>query len=285
VKIINPQVCISASSNIGIYLNFDINYIEAFQLNNPGFTPIYANFNGARCDNIELKRRPVIPGDTVHVNVITLNKDCGGTNQFFESETNEQNMPDELQYNFSASVDSVLNGKNPSQSFIPSNAKIKVTMETIVPLNFSSGSYYEYMDSIPNLFIVIGNALNQYPYDDISSTTLIFNITNGLPVKTTFTFDLTDSVGQSIPTTFLESYAIQGGKTDVNGIVQPGQETKQTIQVAVSKDQLATLRKAKKLIYKVRIDGSTINSNIHFTSTNTFDLKVGLYVKGDIKKL
>ena len=285
VKIVNPQVCITASSNIGTYLNFSINYIEAFQINNPAFTPIYANFNGARNTDIELKRRPVNPGDTVHVNVITLNKDCGGTNRFFESETTEQNMPDELQYDFSASLDSVMNGKNSSPSFIPSNAKIKVSMETIVPLNFSSGSYYEYTDSIPNLFVVIGNALNQYPYDNISSTALIFNVTNGLPVKTTFTFDLTDSLGKSIPTTFVESYVIQGGKTDVNGIVQPGQETKQTIQVAVSKDQLGILRKAKKLMYKVRIDGSTIDSNIHFTKTNTFDLKVGLFVKGDIKKL
>jgi len=190
-----------------------------------------------------------------------------------------------LQYGYSACLDSVMNGKSMLASFIPSNAKIKVSMETIVPLNFASGSYYQYTDSIPNLFIVIGNALNQYPYDNISSTALIFNVTNGLPVKTTFTFDLTDSLGKSIPTTFVKSYAIQGGKTDVNGIVQPGQETRQTIQVAVSKDQLAILKTAKKLKYTVRIDGSTVTSNIHFTSTNTFDLKVGLFVKGDIKKL
>ena len=65
-------------------------------------------------------------------------------------------------------------------------------------------------------------------------------------------------------------------------MVQPGKETKQTIQVKVDKDQLYNLKKARFITYKVRAEGDNINSNIHFTATNKFDLSVGLFVNGDV---
>jgi RNase P/RNase MRP subunit p29 len=69
---------------------------------------------------------------------------------------------------------------------------------------------------------------------------------------------------------------------DGNGIVQSGKETKQSIQLVVTKDQLDVLKKARVFKYKVRVDGNDINSNIHFIKSNTFDLKAGLFVKGDV---
>jgi len=108
------------------------------------------------------------------------------------------------------------------------------------------------------------------------------NISNGLPVKTTFTFELIDSLGYKLQTTFEKKYVIAAGKVDANGLVQPGQETKQTLQIVVTKEQLSILKKAKTIRYIVRIEGEELNSNIHFTKWNTFDLKVGLFVKGDI---
>jgi len=278
LKFANPQVYISAISNVGMYLNFRIDYIKAFLSTNQNVNPVFADFNGSKFTDFELKRKPAYPGDTVHLNLPTLNKDWGATNLFFEDESKS----DMLQYNFTASVDtlSALNEKLPS--YITSDAKIKVKINTIIPLNFSKGSYYEYTDTISNIFVAIANALNQFPYSNITSTALILNITNGLPVKTSFTFDLTDSLGKVLPTSFEKNYVIEAGKVDGNGIVQPGKETKQNLQLVVTKEQLEILKKARDLTYKVRIEGNDINSNIHFVKSNTFDLKAGLFVKGDV---
>ena len=274
----NPQVCISATTNIGNYLNFQIDFIKAFRSNNVNSNPVYASFNGNKSTDIELKRKPTKPGDTISLILTTLNKEWGRTNELFEKDP----KPDILQYNFSATVDSILSSRDKSPSFITSDAKLKVMIKTIIPLNFSKGSYYEFQDSIKNLFLVISKVFNQFPYNKISSTSLIFNLTNGLPAKSTFKFDLIDSIGRILPTTFVKDYLIEAGKVDVNGLVQPGKETKQTVEVTVTKDQLVILRKARILFYKVRIEGNDINSNIHFTKTNRFDLKVGLFVKGEV---
>lgn len=280
LKFTNPQVYISATSNIGTYLNFRIDYIKAYKSSNINLNSIFASFNGNKSVNIPLKVRPLIPGKTVEFELPTLDKDWGSTNQLFEFE--DETMPDIMQYKFSATVDSALNNQLKIPSFITSDSKIKVVLKTIIPMSFSKGTYYEYQDSIKNLFLIIANGLNQTPYNNISSTTLVFNITNGLPVNTTFTFEMTDSIGQPILTDFEKKYVIKSGIIDINGIVQPGKETKQTVLVSVSKDQLVILRKAKTIFYKVRIDGNDINSNIHFTKFNTFDVKVGLFVKGDL---
>jgi len=282
IKLANPQVCISASSNIGTYLLFKINYIKSFLSTNQNLKSVYANFNGDRFAITQLNKKPVFPGDTVNIKLPVLNKDWGGTNQLFDNETDEINTPDKVQYDFSASPDSILNKQSKTPSFIPSDASMKVTIKTIIPLNFTRGSYYEFQDSIQNVFAFIANALNKFPFNNITSTALILNISNGLPVKTTFSFTLNDSLGNQILTTFEKSYIIEAGKTDVNGLVQPGKETKQTIQVKVDKDQLYNLKKARFITYKVRAEGDNINSNIHFTATNKFDLSVGLFVNGDV---
>jgi len=278
LKFANPQVFISAISNVGMYLNFKINLIKTYISTDLNVNPVFANFNGSPDVNIELKKKPSNPGDTVHLIFPTLNKDWGGTNLLFENES----KPDMLQYDFTASVDSLSTAKDKSPSFITSDAKIKVVLKTVIPLSFSKGSYYEFCDSIPNIFVGISNALNKFSYTKIASTALILNVINGLPVRTSFTFDLTDSLGKVLPTTFVKSYVIQGGKVDGNGIVLPGKENKESIQLVVTNEQLDVLKKARVLKYKVRIDGNDINSNIHFITSNTFDLKVGLFVKGDV---
>jgi len=129
---------------------------------------------------------------------------------------------------------------------------------------------------------LISEALNGSLFKNITSTVLIMDITNGLPVKSTFSFALIDSIGNEIPTTIEKKYVVDAGIVDANGLVQPGKETKQTLQIVLKNEQLEKIRNARILTYKVRIEGSDVNSNIHFTKLNTFDLKVGLYIKGDV---
>ena len=282
LKFTNPQVCVSATSNIGSYLNFKIEEIKAYVSNNKAIKPVFADFNGKISTTVDFNRKPTFPGDTIHYKLRTIDKDWGGTDQFFDNESQKDLLPDMLQYNFSATTDFDLNNQSKSPCFITSDAGIKVKIKTIIPMNFSGGSYYEFKDSIPNVFSSISGVISQFSYNSITSAALILNVTNGLPVKTSFSFSLIDSVGNVLPTIFEKEYLIEAGKIDVNGVVQPGKEPKQIVQVLLNKDQLVILRKARTLIYKVSIEGNTIDSNIHFTKTNTFDLKVGLFIKGDV---
>ena len=282
LKFANPQVYISAISNLGTFLNFKINQIKAFVSTNQSLKPVFANFNGNISTMFDLNRKPAIPGDTINIKLRTIDKNWGGTSQLFDNDIDEDLTPDKLQYNFSVSADSALNVNSKIPGYITSDARIKVNIKTIIPLNFTSGSYYTFEDSIPNIFVLLSTALNQLPYSKITSCALILNITNGLPVKTTFSFVLNDSLGNVLPTTIEKNYIIEAGKVDANGLVQPGKETKQTLQIIISNEQLATLRKARTLTYKVRIEGENINSNIHFTENTKFGLKVGLFLQGDV---
>jgi len=276
LKFANPQVNITAISNVGAYLNFKIDYIKSYLSTNPNVTAAFANFNGKQSTSIELGRKPKNPGDTIRCILRTFDKDWGRTNLLFENEF----KPDRVEYKFTVNVDTLLSSKDETPDFLTSDAKINLVVKTIIPLNFTKGSYYQFKDSISNVFSVISNALNQYP--EITYTALVLNISNGLPVKATFTFELVDSLGNLLPTNIEKSYMIAAGKVDANGLVQPGHETKQTLQIEVTKEQLSTLKKAKTIRYTVRIDGENLTSNIHFTKLNTFDIKVGLFVKGDI---
>jgi hypothetical protein len=275
LKFANPQVYITAVSNIGTYLNFKIDSIKGYQSINPQLNPVYANFNGVRSTTIELKRRSNVPGDTVNFRLPVLNKGNGGIDRIFA----DSPMPDKLKYLFSTTVDPVMNSQHQTPWFITSDAEIKVNLKTILPLDFTKDSYYEYQNSIQNVFNTIENTLNSYT--SITYINLILNVTNGLPSKVTFSLYPIDSTGNALPQIFDKSYLIAAGNIDANGIVQPGKETKQTINVTLSKDQLITLRKAVSINYKIRMEGDDI-SNIHFIKSNIFDLKVGLFVKGDI---
>jgi hypothetical protein len=108
------------------------------------------------------------------------------------------------------------------------------------------------------------------------------NIKNGLPVKTQLSLSFIDSLGVKVNTDFNEVYIVDAGSVDANGIVQTGNEHKEVLLFSVTKSQLATLKIAKKMAYSVRFDGQSIGANIHFTKSNTFDLNVGLFVKGDL---
>jgi hypothetical protein len=275
LKFANPQVYITAVSNLGTYIYFKIDSIQGYLSTNPELNPVYADFKGIKSTTIELKRRPDVPGDTVNFTLPTLNKSNGGIDQIFAVSP----MPDKLKYLFSTTVDSVLNSQHKTPCFIPSNAKIKVNLKTVLPLNFTKDSYYEYQNSIQNVFTSIEKTMNSYA--SITYINLILNITNGLPSKVTFSLNPIDSTGNVIPQIFDKSYLIAAGSIDANGIVQPGKETIQTIKVTLSKDQLISIRKAVSINFKVRMEGDEL-SNIHFIKSNIFGIKVGLFVKGDI---
>ncbi len=272
----NPQIDISASSNIGEFLNFKINYIKASETSKPTEIPVFANFNGSPSANFSFNRKPKLPGDTIQVKLKTFDKNWGATNHFFLN----AKRPDLIEYSFSGSIDSLLSKTSTSPGFITPDAKIDIFIKTTLPIYLNAGSYFEHKDSIMNIFEPIASTLDKYSI--VNEAALVLNISNGLPVKCSLSLLALDKNNLEIPTNFEKNYVIQSGQVDSQGIVQPGKESNQNLSLLFSKDKLSTLRKAVKIRYTIRIEGYSIISNIHFTKFNSFNIKAGLFVKGEL---
>jgi hypothetical protein len=276
----NPKVDIKVVSNIGTYLGFKVDYVKALVSTNPLIAPIFAWFNGHTTNSaIEVFDIPKIPGETVTMNMRTFDKDWGETNQLF----NSPEKPDVFEYKYTSFIDKESIAKDPTPNFIIPNGFVKVYIKTTVPLQFNAGSFYEFHDSIDNLFTTIATALDKFSFTSIKATTLILNITNGLPATTKLTLNFIDLNGNEIPNDIQKNYTINAGVVDANGIVQSGQELKQTLSISITKDQLEAIRKADKIAYSLRVEGADINSSMHFTKQNFFDMKVGLFVNGTVQ--
>ncbi|MFA6582124.1 MAG: hypothetical protein WCS79_10000, partial [Paludibacter sp.] len=270
-KLYNPQIDISAVSNIGMKLGFRLDYLKAFTTTDT----VYAQFDGTKTFTSFFDNKPALPGDTATLRLRTFDKDWGQTDKLIA------NKPKTLEYKFTAFNDTQ---NDNTQNFITPDGKIKVYLKTTIPLQFGAGSYYQFNDTINNIFKTLSDALNQFAVADIQSTSLVLNISNGLPVKTELSISMLDSLGNEInlSTDFTKYYEMNAGQVDVNGIVQKGKETNQQLIITVTKDQLTEIRKAKRIAYKVRVAGADINSNIYFTKSNTFNLKVGVFVNGKV---
>jgi hypothetical protein len=282
LKFSNPQLHIRVTSNIGTYLSFRVDYIKAIVSTDSTIAPVYAWFNAHTTNSVteQFDSKPASPSLWVSKDFRTFDKDWGETNWLFEN----VNRPDMIEYKFSAWINQALVQKDPTPAFITPDAKLKVNISYKIPFQLNKGSYYDYQDTIPNIFSQIAGVFDKYAADKISSATIVLNIKNGFPVQTQFTVQFLDSLGQKLLTDFEKNYTVQAGDVDANGIVQTGKETKQTITLLVTKAQLPELKKAKSIAYSVRFLGEDVQSNIHFTKLNTFDLKVGLFVKGDLNE-
>lgn len=282
LKFSNPQLRIRAISNIGTYLSFNVDYVKTYISSDAGIPPVYAWFNGHTTNSVagQFDSKPATPGLSVSKDFRTFDKDWGETNLLFEN----GNKPDRIEYKFSAGINKTLVQNDPTPSFITPDAKLKVYMTYTVPFQLNEGSYYEHRDTIQNIFSQIAAVFEKYAEDRISSVAVVLNIENGLPVKTQLLLQFFDSLGHELLTDLKKNYTVEAGNVDVNGIVQPGNGKKQTVTIAFTKAQIPELRKTASIVYSVRLEGENGQSNIHFTKQNTFDLKVGLFVKGDINE-
>jgi len=282
LKFSNPQLRIRAISNIGTYLSFNIDYVKTYISSNAGIPPVYAWFNGHTTTSVagQFDSKPATPGLSVSKDFRTFDKDWGETNLLFES----GNMPDMIEYKFSAGINKTLVQNDPTPSFITPDANLKVYMTYTLPFQLNKGSYYEYRDTTKNIFSQIAAIFEKYAEDRISSVAVVLAIKNGLPVQTQLSLYFLDSLGRELLSDLEKNYTVEAGNVDANGIVQPGSEKKQTITIVFTKAQIPELRKVGSIVYSVRLEGENAQSNIHLTKLNTFDLKLGLFVKGDINE-
>jgi hypothetical protein len=281
LKLSNPKVDVTLTSNIGTYLNFRIDSIEAFVSDNASITPTYAWFNNHSTNTVtdQFDSKPKIPGTWVTKKLRTFDRNWGEINNIFAN----SNQYDRVRYKFSAWVNQTMVQNDPSPGFITKSQTIKVNIKTTVPFHLDKGSYIHYADTIPGFSNQLSSAFNINNNITIDTAIIVLKIKNGLPVNTQLSLNFVDSIGQHIQTNLTQNFLITSGQVDANGIVQNGKESDQIVLIPVPKSQLAVLEKVKSVVFDFLITGENIDSNIYFTKSNTLNIDAGLYLKSSLK--
>jgi len=269
-QFVDPQVILNIKSNIGTYLYFKINYIKAYLQEKPSSCMVYASFNGNLSTQKALDIKPSQPGEWATTQ-ISLDKNYGSIDKFFSITP----KPDMVEYMFSTTLDQEKIDQDYSTNFITPDAQIKVKYKIKIPFYLKPQSYYVYKDTLKD--VDIDSTLKDVKID---SAKMVLNVANGLPVKVELTMSLYDENNQIIRTTFKTTYQIDAPQIDANGCVIPTGITPQKIIVSLNNEQLNDFKRAKNIIFQIKINSKDIHSYIHFQTSNSFRMKMSLFAKG-----
>jgi hypothetical protein len=268
-KFSNPQINISAVSNVGMKLGFKLDYFKS----RSNLSSVYAHFDGNETLTQDFATRPFIPGETVNVNFKTFDRIWGETDKLFEI------MP--TFFEFKATPFADVTDRTPS--YLTPDGQIKVYLKTTIPMQFNAGSYYQYVDTINNIFDTTSKIVADDVLNKVEKATFVFSILNNLPVKSILSFRFLDAMGVEVKMldSFNKKYEIAAGKVSLKGKIIPGTVSQQ-LTISVTKDELFQIKKANNLEFKVRVEGADVDSKILFSTSNSLDLKLGLLVKTNL---
>ena len=247
---------------------------------------------------------------------IVINRANGRTDLLFDSVykpvAGQLLYPDWLQYKINFSKDP---SSNRTVNFITKDARLKIRIETKIPLNFKSSSYFSLSDTIDNVSQSIGSSLD-IPEKYGKEAKLIFSFKNGLPTRALVSLRLLNEKDEQI-----NNFVYTDGKTysadDFKGTFDP-RTSKAIVQgvnfplylnapkvdangnfvnlvpqqavVTLTNSGIKALKMTKKLIFDVTVNGKTDDGApkdgkstfpMHFSQQNSFSVKMGLYVKGN----
>lgn len=265
-KFSNPQINISAISNVGMKLGFKLDYFKS----RSSVSSVYAHFNGKETLTQDFATRPLIPGQTVNVNFKTFDRIWGETDKLFEI------MPTFFEFKATPFADAT----DQTPSYLTPDGQIKVYLKTTIPMQFNAGSYYQYADTIDNIFNPASKIFDDNVLNKVEKATFVFTILNNLPVKSILSFRFLDAMGAEVKMSdsFNKKYEIAAGKVSMKGKIIPGTEPQQ-LTISVTKDELFQIKKANNLEFQVRVEGADVDSKILFSTSNSLNLKLGLLIK------
>lgn len=275
LKFAHPQATITAKTNVGTYVKFRIDYIKAFLKSNPIASEAKASFSGKDYYDFNLPK-PAAFGDSIS-KTVTFNSQNARTDLLF----NNIIRPDVLEYQFSTYVNQDSLDAHPLVPlFFPSTGMIKTKIKIKIPLYLNAGSNVNWNDT---LYIDGGTIGDKVENSVIDSSVLVFKVSNGLPIKaSTLKFSLLDSNGAKINTTLDDqNYPINAPTIDAAGKVVVSSIVPQTIKINVSKAQFEDLKKAKSVIFNIAAEGKDSSTAIHFTTDDSFIVRLGVFVKGN----
>lgn len=267
-KLAEPQIKFDITNKVGIMMGFNLEYLKAYRMNQSG-TDIYALFdNDAYTSSTTVPAASTI-GDT-RTTTYTLDKDNGQIDRFFDNYP----LSDMLEYKFHVTNER-LTDYGYTDFFTP-NSRLEIKYSAILPLKFKSGSYYELSDTIKNVDL---DSLFNQKY--IGKAIVVMKVTNGLPVGGTLKPVFLDENDQEIQSSFqLMDSVINAAPVDSEGKVITANVVSQTIQIELTKEQMQELRATRSIAYKMKVEGED-GAPIDFETTNTLNVKVGLYLKAD----
>jgi hypothetical protein len=261
VRFANPKVYMTIQSNIGSFLNYNINYVKAFSKD--GSVTKSALFGTSTTTTELIDAIPTTPGTFIQKSMKPLNKDYGHTDLLFDTDK----KLDTLSYKFSVSSTQIA-GKTTTQFVVP-DMNMKMDLKVSIPLYIKAGSSINYTDTLNNVDIAS---------DKIQNCILIAKLTNSFPVKFNFKMKFADAQGHLIPCSFNDNtYTINSAEVDNYGLVTKTNNTE--IKLELSKSDLDKLANASKLIYSITLAGQTNQSAIQITAKDYLLLKLGFYAK------
>jgi len=255
----NPKALINLGSNVGTWLDFNIDYVKAYNKNKT--TVKNASFNGSPSTSEIIKRKPASPGQFMNWDLRTLDKNYGTTNQLFE--TND--VLDTLEYKFSLKA----NSTSQTPDFVVPNMAMKAKVKIQIPMYFEKGSTYNYTDTIE---------YDNSKIDYVEQGVLVLKITSGLPAGAKLTMKLLDANKKLINTTLSDNtYEIKSAVVGANGIATSDVVT--NLNIDLTSAQVNDIKTAKYFIYNVVLSGQDPLSELQFTSKDILSVKLGVFVK------
>jgi len=255
----NPKALINVESNVGSWLDFNIDYVKAYNKNKSVVKN--ASFNGSPSTSETIKRKPTAPGQFMNWDLKTLDRNYGTTNQLFE--TND--VLDTLEYKFSLTASQA----TPPPSFVVQGMAMKAKVRIKIPMYFEKGSVYDYTDTIE---------YDNSKVDYVDKGILVLKITNGLPAGAKFGVKLLDANMHLISSTLSDKiYEIKSATVGANGLTTASIIT--DLNIELTSAQVKDIKAAKYFVYNIRLEGQDPLKELQFTTKNIFGVKVGVFAK------
>ncbi len=291
IKIANPQLNLSATSNVGMNFDLNIDYLKAYNSSTPSnvFEAVFDNpKTGTRSKSYsDVFEGPQVYGDWVTKNFSQFNNVNGEFDKVFD----RRPYPNVLAYKASLSTNAAR-----VSNFISNDNKTNVSLRLNVPFQLKEDSYFTLTDTIKDLNI--GTTLDQ-----IDSAILVLTLKNGFPLKAKYRMtywksaaanDTVTAIGGTINTVednsqlgnITSEYLVRSAKVDANGFVN--EVIPQEIKIMLNKAQIEALKSTRFIIFSLYltgderdVDGSATSFPISFTTRNNFGVKLGLFVKAN----
>lgn len=286
----SPTIDISATSNFGADLVFNLDYLRTYNSTNPAiFQAAWFNDHTSNSTKQYLNG-PTMIGTTATSSLTQFNNTNGEIDKLFDTNP----YPNTIDFKYTV-ADNPLPSR--TTNFITADNKLKFDLKTRVKLSFKDGSNYSIKDTIRNVGQSLGTIL-----DGVDSAVLVLNFANGLPVKAIYrmTFWKSSANNDTIESnvvnikdesaigTMFSRYQLNSPDINSDGTVKTGGIKTQTVQIGLSKNTIDELKKTKFIVYSVDlagdhtlVNGVQTTNPIHFTTKNSFGVKLGVFVKAN----
>lgn len=261
----NPEIDLKLKTNVGVPLRLELNNVYATK----GDRIEYASFNGKSTAQKDLIV-PKMPFDSAITQVV-LNREYGSLHTLLSM------LPEHI--NLDYKVTTPLTEKGENQQFFTLPLLAKLDIQTKLPFQFDPTTSFSYKDTLDaDMSALQDSAI--FNTIDIDTINVYLDITNSLPVNVEIKLWYLDEQDQII--TESNSIIIHSGIVNAEGRVTT--PTVENLILSTTGETIVDVLKTKKIIISVAIEGYDENSFIYFQTTDAIDIKVGAFLKANIKQ-